>query len=195
VKDLRPDPAFFIYMNYADKFKDPRWQKVRLKKLEGAEWACEKCMDTETMLSVHHKRYIKGRKPWEYEEHDLVVLCQPCHSEEHEAKDMQSELVARLHADGPASASDFFAVGAGYISQQTNDEGISAVAYQFYQESPYQFEQGRLLASLTRSVRMSFGDMLTISESLQGGDNPELAADLLAVFAKYGIKPASMRGQ
>jgi len=37
----------------------------------------------ETVLQVHHKRYIKGLKPWEYGAKDCVTLCRGCHASEH----------------------------------------------------------------------------------------------------------------
>ena len=35
-------------------------------------------------LNIHHKKYIKGRKPWEYEADSLVTLCEDCHHDIHE---------------------------------------------------------------------------------------------------------------
>jgi len=34
-------------------------------------------------LHVHHKKYIEGRKLWEYEDNDLETLCFECHKEKH----------------------------------------------------------------------------------------------------------------
>lgn len=34
-------------------------------------------------LNVHHKYYIKGKAPWEYEDDALVTLCEECHRETH----------------------------------------------------------------------------------------------------------------
>jgi hypothetical protein len=31
-------------------------------------------------LQVHHKRYINGKLPWEYDNNDLVTVCKGCHS-------------------------------------------------------------------------------------------------------------------
>jgi len=39
--------------------------------------------EDEVILQVHHKRYIKGRKPWEYETLDCETLCRGCHAREH----------------------------------------------------------------------------------------------------------------
>ena len=35
-------------------------------------------------LNVHHKYYILGKKPWEYEDNALVTLCENCHHKRHE---------------------------------------------------------------------------------------------------------------
>ncbi|MBB6611105.1 HNH endonuclease [Pontibacter sp. Tf4] len=35
-------------------------------------------------LQVHHKRYVQNRLPWEYDNEDLIVLCNYCHKQEHD---------------------------------------------------------------------------------------------------------------
>lgn len=68
-------------MSYADLLRDPRWQRRRLEVMKHAEFRCEACGDDKTTLNVHHVVYVKGRKPWEYEQKDLQCLCEPCHAE------------------------------------------------------------------------------------------------------------------
>ncbi|MBK7887685.1 MAG: hypothetical protein IPJ86_10460 [Bacteroidetes bacterium] len=34
-------------------------------------------------MNVHHKKYILGNKPWEYNLEDLVTLCEGCHKSIH----------------------------------------------------------------------------------------------------------------
>ncbi len=65
--------------SYADKLQDPRWQRKRLKILERDKFKCKKCGDEETTLHVHHKIYKKGKDPWEYDNSDLITLCEDCH--------------------------------------------------------------------------------------------------------------------
>lgn len=173
--------------SYFELLKDPRWQKVRLKKLEAAEWSCEACCDTETTLSVHHKRYVKGRQPWEYESHELVVLCQPCHEFEHEAKDMRGDLLSHLHQDGPASASDFFAIGAGYMSIQTDDEDMQDAALRFWHGSPHQFEAGRLLAGLIQRYAPTTEGLKRLADAVTDDSTSPLSADLAKLFDKHGL--------
>jgi hypothetical protein len=65
--------------NYSDLLKDPRWQKTRLKIMERDGWKCVVCGETEKTLSVHHKYYRPGVKPWDYPSESLVTLCEFCH--------------------------------------------------------------------------------------------------------------------
>jgi len=36
------------------------------------------------ILQIHHKRYIEGKHPWEYENDDLITLCKACHNSGHQ---------------------------------------------------------------------------------------------------------------
>ncbi len=37
------------------------------------------------ILQVHHKKYIDGRLPWEYEDDDLITFCNECHNSGHQS--------------------------------------------------------------------------------------------------------------
>lgn len=41
---------------YAEKLKDPRWQKKRLERMDKDQWTCRECGSTTTTLSVHNHR-------------------------------------------------------------------------------------------------------------------------------------------
>jgi hypothetical protein len=66
-------------MTYAEKLKDPRWQKRRLEVLEAANWQCSECHSTERTLHVHHNFYRSKTEPWNYPDHALRVVCDECH--------------------------------------------------------------------------------------------------------------------
>jgi hypothetical protein len=66
---------------YSEKLKSPQWQKKRLEIMKRDKFTCKLCGDTETTLHVHHKEYIDGNNPWEYENSYLVTLCEDCHTE------------------------------------------------------------------------------------------------------------------
>lgn len=64
---------------YYELLRHPNWQAMRLRVMERARFACERCDDRETTLNVHHTYYEKGLKPWEYPAESLRCLCEPCH--------------------------------------------------------------------------------------------------------------------
>ena len=64
-------------MTYAEKLKDPRWQKKRLEILNRDKWECQLCGDKETTLQVHHKSY--SGEPWNSDNKNLTTLCEHCH--------------------------------------------------------------------------------------------------------------------
>lgn len=82
-----------VKTTYGELLKNPNWQRKRLEMLEAAGWSCKVCAATEKTLHVHHKQYIKGRKPWEYENSELEVLCEDCHSLEHVEKKAFADLL------------------------------------------------------------------------------------------------------
>ncbi len=68
---------------YSELLRDPRWQRKRLEIMKRASFACEECGATTKTLNVHHVKYVRGRKPWEYADAELRCLCEPCHGKEH----------------------------------------------------------------------------------------------------------------
>ena len=73
-------------MKYAEKFKDPRWQKLRLRILERDKWECQCCSSNSTTLHVHHRYYKPKTEPWDYPESAFITLCEDCHREETEER-------------------------------------------------------------------------------------------------------------
>lgn len=65
------------HRTYAEKLRDPRWQKKRLQVLEAAQFTCQSCGAKDQELHVHHPAYRKGADPWDYD--NLVCLCARCH--------------------------------------------------------------------------------------------------------------------
>jgi len=77
--------------SYNDLLKHPKWQKKRLECLSRDEFQCSKCGDDENTLNVHHRYYIKERKPWEYPLWSLTTLCDGCHNSTHDPDDYVRE--------------------------------------------------------------------------------------------------------
>jgi len=80
-------------MTYAEQLAHPKWQRKRLDTLNAAGWKCANCAAGDVTLHVHHRRYIKGRMAWEYEEDELSVLCKDCHQSEHEIKEAAARVM------------------------------------------------------------------------------------------------------
>lgn len=98
---------------YAEKLKDPRWQKKRLEILERDKWCCQRCLDGENTLHVHHLRYFPGRDPWDYDNKLLITLCAECHENEKESRPCnESDLLDMLKEQG-FMAEDLHCIASG----------------------------------------------------------------------------------
>lgn len=95
-------------LTYAEQLKHPNWQRKRLEALNAAEFECTNCGNKEKTLHVHHKKYVRGRSAWEYDLHELQVLCEDCHEATHEVKGKLAEVLGRKFNDIPM---DEFAYG------------------------------------------------------------------------------------
>lgn len=90
---------------YAEKLKDVRWQKKRLKILERDKFTCQGCWESEDSakfhkvkltLHVHHCYYERGREPWDYPNESLISLCEECHSAESDCVEAERELIKSM---------------------------------------------------------------------------------------------------
>lgn len=88
-------------MTYSEQLRHPNWQRKRLEMLQAANFECSNCGDKETTLHVHHKQYLKGHMAWEYNEHQLEVLCEQCHELAH---DFSEDLKLILSLTDPIEA-------------------------------------------------------------------------------------------
>ena len=67
-------------------YNSAQWKDLRLRAIQHVGAKCEKCtrhQDDGAVLQVHHRRYVRGRRPWDYPFEELTVLCRRCHAEEH----------------------------------------------------------------------------------------------------------------
>lgn len=114
---------------YREWLLDPRWQKRRLECLEAAGFRCQRCRHTDKTLQVHHRRYYAGRKPWEYTDAQLIVLCDDCHELQHlpaaTEEDAQRErTIDRLHKEllattDPAERRQIMLAMAGMVGRRS----------------------------------------------------------------------------
>ncbi len=70
-------------MKYTDQLKDERWLKKRQEAIERDNYTCQLCFKEVKKFNVHHKKYIDGKKAWEYDVKDLISLCPKCHKDYH----------------------------------------------------------------------------------------------------------------
>jgi len=61
------------------------WQEFRREVIELDGGVCSQChrAEPDVVLQVHHRRYIPGRLPWQYDYQDCETLCKGCHAAEH----------------------------------------------------------------------------------------------------------------
>ena len=95
-------------MNYSEQLKHPKWQRRRLEVLQAMGFACEQCRVEDKTLHVHHRRYVKGRMVWEYPDVELTVLCEDCHQQYHEWKELLDELLAIVPTNEIGSTTAMF---------------------------------------------------------------------------------------
>lgn len=65
-------------LSYAEKLRDPRWQRKRLAVFERDDFTCRDCRAKDRPLHVHHCLYEKG-DPWDTDNKFLLTLCDACH--------------------------------------------------------------------------------------------------------------------
>jgi hypothetical protein len=76
---------------YSKLLRHPKWQRRRLEVMQRDGFKCCKCGGDDIELHVHHKRYIKGRKPWDYEMGNFQTLCKRCHFNSHNSYELVKE--------------------------------------------------------------------------------------------------------
>ena len=77
-------PTTEIMKTYAQKLRDPRWQRKRLEIMQRDNFTCTECGDSDSTLNVHHWEYAK--EPWDAKNADLVTVCEKCHKEIEDCK-------------------------------------------------------------------------------------------------------------
>lgn len=71
---------------YRKLLQDPKW-KIKASFIRKRDnHMCCRCGKKSHRLQVHHKKYIDGLMPWEYDNELLESLCSTCHKKEHNIK-------------------------------------------------------------------------------------------------------------
>ncbi len=66
-------------MDYDAKLKTPEWMEFRDHVLDVKGRECENCHCLAERPHIHHKGYVRGRDPWDYELSEVAVVCGECH--------------------------------------------------------------------------------------------------------------------
>lgn len=75
--------------NY-NNYQSFAWQLRRLLIMQRDGFRCTKCKLPSTHLTVHHKKYQKGRDVWNYTDEYLTTVCNGCHIKIHAAQSIDS---------------------------------------------------------------------------------------------------------
>ena len=75
--------GYYNNSEYEKYLSHPKWQKYREKILAKHKYKCDVYGCKQNDLEVHHKKYEKDRKPWEYPEDNFMVLCSVHHQQAH----------------------------------------------------------------------------------------------------------------
>lgn len=136
-------------LTYREQLLHPNWQRKRLEVMQRDEFRCQRCMDTEATLHVHHKQYAKGRMAWEYPTDELVTLCEVCHEGMHLEMQSLRDVTAKLPVDGPGSYDGARAILAGWA------HGQQGMDFQdVYDDNPYRFVLGQVAQELEDKLAM-----------------------------------------
>lgn len=135
-------------MTYKEQLLHPNWQRKRLEVLEAANWQCRGCGSKDITLHVHHKKYVKGRKAWEYGLSELECLCKDCHENEHSKRDILDTLL-RI---GVNTLDVAIGLLAGYLQGEL-DLDEDDPSYQAAMETAEPWVRAGILASLVSGCR------------------------------------------
>lgn len=165
-------------MTYKEQLLHPNWQRKRLEMLSAADFKCQSCLNGEVTLHVHHKRYVKGRMAWEYENIELEVLCEVCHADQHEVHALLEEVLAYTdHFDSYRTA---LGLVAGYL--EAGYSIPSELAARARAQTGVGFDVGIAAYAIALSSRKDASAALT--ELNKGSVNGPVLDDLLDRWAK-----------
>lgn len=106
---------------YAKKLLDGRWQKKRLQILERDGFMCTICQRQHN-VQIHHNWYLKDYEPWDYDDNQLVTLCNEHHDEVTTLQDGLKKLLAR---SGPAQQRQVYDFLMGLQKQEKQPKEVA----------------------------------------------------------------------
>jgi len=171
-------------MEFKEQYKHPLWQKKRLEALESAKFICNRCFDDEKQLHVHHKRYVSGRKIWEYEISELEVLCDDCHELAHDEKERFQQIQGRICSEGLGEITH---VLTGYLEKihGPTGTGFNSQPSEINYGDPHSFDVliGRLAAVAANSLGLfCLENLISAIESLERGERRDFVLSRPTAF-------------
>lgn len=81
-----PNPLASIFQSnsFAAQYQTEEWRQFSRTIKASRGKFCECCRRADVTLHAHHAFYEPGKKLWEYDQADMVVLCEGCHKGLHE---------------------------------------------------------------------------------------------------------------
>jgi hypothetical protein len=152
--------------DWSEHYRHPNWQRKRLEILERDEYTCVNCgysgsPDEETLsLSVHHKYYEYGKKPWEYPDEAYETLCEKCHEEATETDKKLRKALKLIEQSGRSIALGYmlgFALEDFKVDEVEVDSWETAKGLADAFSVPVEYVISYLMANDQRAV--SFADM------------------------------------
>lgn len=163
----------YVKNAYQAKLLDPRWQRKRLEALQRSDFSCDCCGDSVSTLHVHHKQYIKGREPWEYEVGQLCCLCAECHRESHADEDVLNLVCSYAEVLGPKDRATCASLVAGFLGMAMSKR---------ITPDPEAFILGRMAATL-QDTNLDIFEVWAWSDQPY---DPKKLAEILVAPAKKG---------
>jgi hypothetical protein len=96
IKDLVSEDKNVKKFEYSELLKHPKWQRKRLEIMQRDDFKCCLCNDEETTLNVHHKKYMNGNSPWEYDDNNFITVCEDCHWLIEKGKESNQDITSRF---------------------------------------------------------------------------------------------------
>lgn len=81
---------------YRKLLLDPKWKLKASFIRKRDNHTCCRCGKKSHRLQVHHKKYIDGLMPWEYDNELLESLCSTCHKKEHNIKPKRKKKFSKV---------------------------------------------------------------------------------------------------
>lgn len=110
---------------HKEDLEDSRWVALVKQIRKRDRDRCQECGRKKRKgleMNVHHLHYYPNRKPWEYDESDLVTLCRDCHIKAHD----------RINFDALKAGDSYYHKyyhGVGFVDGKEGNEVLTSVCW------------------------------------------------------------------